>query len=239
MFHLNVKSLPEARREMPGRTSKKQMRLQAASKRSITTQNLGSLSQSVSDDFIPLERKEDDVIEHAREDIINQGIFNESEMVEGPASGGLQHILTILKAELSQSKNAHQELNKREEYLTKFLSVQLDRADRALQREHSMYHKTVSVLQSLLEITTLEKEFQTIADEKRKHQLAMEMEIVTIVEQFTKSHKFSKTELDAASDVEIKFLESLKICTDLEASMAIEPLPSPLPRDVKDLQMRV
>lgn len=107
-----------------------------------------------------------------------------------------------------------------------------------LQNKGWEHHKVTSLLRSLHEISTLEIEFEEVAKEKRKHQLAMEMEVVGIVEHFTAPDEFAKKEAESVKEEEVKVLEALMIKMPIEGDVStVSALPDPLPRDLSELRL--
>ena len=147
--------------------------------------------------------------------------------------------VNVLSAELTQSKKAHDELRRREEVLTDLMSSLLESADQAVHGEETVQYKATSLLRSMREISTLEKEFEEIANEKRQHQLAMEMEVVSIVENFTAPDELAKKEMEAVEKEEKRILGELKIKVPIEGSSGtfVPSLPDPSPHDLTELRV--
>ena len=135
--------------------------------------------------------------------------------------------------------SANQIVRAREDDVASALDSAVERAIWAMAGEENIQLEVNLLKTALQEIATLQREFVSTAEEKRKHQLAMEMEIVGVVETFTDAALLHEKEKDAV-DMEISLLkEALKKRmgidmgpTATKSVASLKPLPENLPDDL-------
>ena len=149
--------------------------------------------------------------------------------------------LRDLRQQNGELMSANQVLRKREEALASVLDAILERSLETQVGEEKMQKEVEKLKTALQEIAELQEEFVSTAEEKRKHQLAMEMEIVGVVETFTDSTLLREKEKDAVEAEMSLMQEVLKKRTGVELvttkppASSIKPLPENLPQDLTSL----
>lgn len=137
--------------------------------------------------------------------------------------------------------SANQVMRKREDDSTTMLDMILQRSLQTKGGEEKTQNEVEKLKTALQEIAELQEEFVSTAEEKRKHQLAMEMEIVGVVESFTDVALLRETEKDAV-EAEVSLLKEvlkkrsgIDVTTTKKPSSKLQPLPEDLPRDLTPL----
>jgi hypothetical protein len=178
----------------------------------------------------------------------------------GVAASELRRIVMEYETEASESEQtsnalqraveelecANAELGQKEEGLLAIIGNATEHAKSIRAGETGMHRDMRSLEVGLKQIDALQHEFAAAAEEKRKHQLAVEMEIVGVVETFMDATQLREREAIAIEKEEgllkealgqlvgVGF-ESLVRSREEEGPLGIAPLPSPLPADISHL----